>query len=142
MINRYYYDDPLAAAWMVDEHGLIAVGSVPAENISEAGGIKISCQTVEWYFPGDGARLIVDHTTGQIFGNIGIRNDTLHILKPQEGDLFKNLNYYRIINSDAGCKARFGTLIDAQISLCCDDFEFQIIQRNGIPFHWPKRESI
>lgn len=115
MTDRYYYDDPLSAAWMEKHFGMKFedVIEVPADC-----GIK------------------------PLKKKSYIHSISLHILVPQAGDLFKALNYYRIINSDAGCSARYRSLTSAQVSASQDDMECQIIQRNGIPFHWPKKETI
>jgi hypothetical protein len=114
MTRRYFYTDPLAAAWM--KH----YGMVFREN--DEG----------WVDP------LMDKRDRYI-----ICSDSLHLLEPQVGDLLHIVrgfcSYYKTVESiSTGGVWSDGEHWDIATKEPLHDWE--IIQRNGIAFMWPEEE--
>lgn len=119
--KRYYYTDPLAAAWMgekydmefqVSEHGHFELGIlVDEDNLF----MEEWCEDEHFY----------------------IHPDSLHLLEPKVGDVISGLAgggklYNRIIQEVVeGAEENAAALISKGCA---------IIQRNGIAFIWPESE--
>ena len=141
--KRYYYDDPLAAAWMAKHFGMLFdftemrngyrddtedgdYGLKPKKAWSRIKSWKTLCEI------GKHAKFFYIHP------------DSLSILEPEMGDLID------------GWASRIGFVEETGKDLCIDVnggswecpresqgriLQYEIIQRNGIAFHWPKMEE-
>ena len=112
----YYYDDPLAAAWMEKRHGIKIEFERFGSPDSDINTLKSSGL---WY----------------------IRPDSLHLLVPQQDDLIG----YKW-GSQYECRSTFyagNWTIKMWPQIIEEDREQEprIIQRSGIPFMWPKQED-
>lgn len=120
---KYYYDDPLAAAYMAKHFGmkfeLIMYGVDTKETIHHAIGD-------EMFFWKN-----INLDTEKFGLRYCIHPDSLHLLGPQTGDLLEfrddghDLTCYRI-REEGDWKISDGWFIKS------------ITQRNGIPFMWPE----
>ncbi len=109
---RYYYDDALIAAYMLKYHGMAF----------EWEGCAYEGDSLHSFF--------VEFDSGALYSNtLGtkyyVREDSLHLLESRNGDVVtvKQQGYPERIE-----KWQWGNLGIVQ----------QIIQRNGVAFHWPK----
>lgn len=118
-MTRYFYRDPLAAAWMEKNHSMKFTFKGYA---SWNDGIKVSIVCGE---TNDYESIITYATDGKYY----IHPDSLHLLEPQAGDMDSNGSrfYENYWLNDAGTYDH---------SPSC-----KIIQRNGIAFMWPEREE-
>lgn len=126
MMKKYYYDDPLAAAWMAKH-------------------FRIQFEEGR-YYEGIGVKI-----TTTVAGKFYIHPDSIELLEPQEGDLI-------IIDRDY-TRGFYPSLVKGvlkegddlflvedldgeELSECYISFDSikEIIQRNSIPFMWPKEE--
>lgn len=117
-MDRFYYDDPLAAAWMAKHFGMFFEDDV-----------------VDWRAPCAvwGQRILFDDKRKRY-----IHSDSLPLLEPQTGDLVcggKHRSVYSVGVSDISTQYCI-TVEDAR---ALEDLE--ILRRNGRAFHWPKREE-
>lgn len=110
---RYYYIDPLAAAWMSDKFGM-----------------KFD----------DGDRFDTDDLI-EIVANMGgglvkkwyIQPDSEHLLEPVVGDVGVEADGVPCNYTEYKCWMSDGYLHTPKEPV-------KVIQRNGIPFHWPLSE--
>lgn len=118
---RYFYTDPLAAAWMAKHHG------IKIEPISDIPSIK------DFMWRG----------TGNFIGiweedKYYIHPDSLHLLEPREGDLWAGMGedaHYCVWYMDsAETAARFKINTELRARMVP-------YQRNGIVFMWPEVEK-
>lgn len=113
---RYYYDDPLAAAWMQKNHAMRFWYAGQETWIRSFSDLMES----DW---SDDFRVEVHH-------------ESLSLLEPQMGDL---------LSINGGVSAAIINYPDMleQIIVMRHQFEKPetIIQRNGIAFIWPKQEN-
>lgn len=124
-MTRYYYDDPLAAAWMAKHFGMKFEDSELRAAIRR---VKKDMPPTDWRDPGN-------YISNQGWLRDGyyfyIHPDSLHLLEPRKGDAIKGLFWDQscwIMRDDA-------TIEHLNNCTAC------IIQRNGIAFHWPKVEK-
>jgi hypothetical protein len=113
MTKRYYYTDPLAAAWM-DRNFDIRLESEHGDTILVIGG--------ELYW-GQG---------GGFSGSAYIRPTSLHLLEPRLGDLVR----WRVIDPRGGFFADAGAF---GIYEGAGHVE-RVVERDGKPFFWPESE--
>jgi hypothetical protein len=112
---RYFYDDPLAAAWMAKHFGML----ITIEN--------------DAFIFNDWEDLLDVNVTECYRGNYYIHPDSLSGLDPQAGDL------YLLDEDDEGAIV---ITLGAQLIEKWEQRPIgKIIQRNGLAFHWPKEES-
>lgn len=155
-MKRFFYTDPLAAAWMHMEHGfeyrgihhLFANAHYPEDAISaqDLGDL------IESY--------VLD---GASDSKIYVHPDSLHLLEPKPGDAveFDRWHWDRQRHEDmknAPYKPHYGSVIECGKGEWLEvvsagvgwDTTFgghpfamrhKIIQRSGLPFHWPESES-
>ncbi len=144
---RYFYTDPLAAAWMAKHFGM-------KFGILYKGQVVWNCigQIDRPWGPLESVADIIDPISQH--EALYIHHDSHALLEPQAGDLifYDNLHggeawdeFRCIITPDDERYPYVGTgeplmLMDGgehpyRKELC------RIIQRNGIPFHWPDVES-
>jgi len=135
----YYYTDPIAAAWMTKHFGM---------RFCDRSGVSVSTDLSMWY-------MADRHYQA---GSLIIAPDSLHLLEPQPKDLV----YYAYGWGGLGAVMRAevkevierdherypkGGLGESHVLLDIGDtFSIsrlkRIIQRNGIVFMWPEKESM
>jgi hypothetical protein len=114
MTQRYFYTDPLAAAWMAKHFGM-------KFGLNHYG--KMVWEPVHFsHKPGSEPFTDVDDIL-EVASPLYIHPDSLHLLTPQIGDL---------------C---MGDKIAATVAVLTDhNKSLMVIRRNGVPFHWPEVE--
>jgi len=121
---RWYYDDPLAASWMAKHYGMKLQFSV---GHNYTGHIYTSANDILEY----GAACFQSSGIDRFYY---IHPDSLNLLEIKEKDY---------INDDGCLGAVWKT--NGKLVYTEGDYEFpatgKIIQREGIPFMWPKKES-
>lgn len=122
--KRYFYTDPLRPAWMAKHFGM-----------------RFDCDEAET--PWDICAATMCQTLTPDDEPYYIHPDSLHLLEPREGD-------YGVLARPDDLYDLPMTYTDAQWVIVTDmgycgpevaDAAVQIIQRNGIPFHWPESET-
>lgn len=118
---KYYYTDPLAAAWMAKNFGMVFI------YIDRDYGEKISSDYLT--FLGD--------WSGR--GKILVHPDSLNLLEPQNNDIGQRsdgkYNFPYWYNKTYGKSwLCYDTPIDPILQI-------KIIRRNDIPFMWPESEE-
>lgn len=129
-MKRYYYTDPLAAAWMARHYGMM-FGIRHYEKIiwdCEAQGMS-----GDWHPIKDWEHIAADAADGNAQPAYYIHPDSLHLLEPQVGDLVR-WGY----NRKDVCEGVFTWSSSADLH---SDNWGQVFQRNGIAFHWPESEE-
>lgn len=124
-MTRYFYTDPLAAAWMAKHFGMrLSLSAFDSDEVKLYNGeVKLLCNT-----------LVVCSTgfvAGLADGKFYIHPDSVKLLEPQEGDVCEHpmlKNYYHIDGEEN--------------SRWANDLRMKIIQRNGIAFMWPETDSL
>jgi hypothetical protein len=128
MTRRFFYTDALAAAWQAKHF----------EMRFWNGGHEIH---------------VLPLVDGEGTGRWYIHPDSLHLLEPKEGDLVKYglLSHFGVIGDRCEYDVEDGKLFRLSQTTEWDmgeSFGFfaskrdaKIIQRNGIPFHWPQFEE-
>lgn len=113
---RYFYTDPLAAAWMAKHFGM---------RFCDRTGLSVSADPAMWYMA----------DRHYMAGSLFISPDSLHLLTPQVGDVA----LYSVPHKDAGQIHEYGPYIhpEAQHHLTIK----KILERSGIAFHWPEQEA-
>jgi hypothetical protein len=115
---RYFYTDPLAAAWMAKHFGMKFNEGLPTvEFSSDPVGRNMTAVLV---------------TVDDLFPRFHVHPDSLHLLKPRVGDS----------TSDGTVDENMGELQVHHIYEYYSeiDGDTRIIQRDGKPFHWPEVE--
>lgn len=116
---KYYYTDPLAAAWMAKHHKMRFLNRVGDEIFYRNMQDMMDLERMKFY----------------------IHQDSLHLLNLQVGDMVKSKlgkHADTIIDSQDGIPVM--TTIDAAEEILLNEDEV-IIQRSGIPFMWPESEE-
>ena len=119
--RRYFYTDPLAAAWMAHRHNLRIEHNPRFCSYNESGDF---CTVIKIYHSEPGQPRFYVHP------------DSLHLLEPQVGD---------VIDLPTAPKATRSLLIHNGEEFS-DNFlskheGWRIIQRNRDVFHWPEAET-
>ena len=112
-MSRWFYTDPLAAAWMAKHYGMI-LGCVQAGILRHVDEEEILPRR----------------------GPFIIHPDSLHLLEPQVGD--RLAGGYLVVDNYPSPK-----VYQRRLYLASSDIakgRYGIIQRNGVPFHWPEQE--
>lgn len=117
--RRYFYRDPLAAAWMAKYFGvrLQAVSLIDDEMVD-----------VSFMFLSATVEVISEFSDNSKFY---IHPDCCHLLEPQRGDMNDNGDYW---NGEEWWQKTECTYPNDEI--------YKIIERNGIPFMWPESEPV
>lgn len=112
-MTKFFYTDPLAAAWMADKFGM-----------KFSSHIK-SLSNPQW----DNASMFVNRNGNWVNDHFYIHLDSLHLLEPQVGDIQEVTDI------------ELGNFIHRMLTI--HDFlpNAKIIQRNDIPFMWPEVEG-
>lgn len=116
-MTRYFYTDPLAAAWMAKHFGVNYLYFS-----QEDGG----CQ----FYEGVGFRMELPNRNGRFY----IQPDSLHLLTAQLGDLCKFRGITAIGEED------FESPQYWEVGERQQGWQ-EIIRRNGLAFHWPESEE-
>lgn len=126
-MTRYYYTDPLAAAWMAKHFGM--------QYATEHKEDRLYDWPTEIRMP---------------LERYVIHPDSLHLLEPMVGDLFVGHN--GLMRADETMYPKQGGGWESGVCYRIVDYrnrylpeawgdEKKIIQRNGIPFMWPEKET-
>ena len=128
-MTRYFYTDPLAAAWMAKHFGMRFTN-----------GEHEVCVTPLVDAEADGIRFV--------------HPDSLHLLELQGGDLVTNTHDPRnaehrpcsgkvvaFINRRTSAYVDVGERHNGKREFCEDAAALRVVQRVGKPFHWPERET-
>ena len=124
--KRYFYREPLAAAWMAKRFGMEFNVLAP----DRSGDFHLYRYNPNWCLP----------LHGQC-NNLYIHPDSLRLLEPQEGDE----GFYLYKMADGNACTRQCYFIDGNWFIegrSCDlaELPVEIDKRNGIAFIWPERE--
>ncbi len=166
MTMRYFYTDPLAAAWMAHHFGmLIALRILPHSPWHEAGDDLSGCIDM----PADDVATLIrqlldkrgsDYEPGRYY----VHPDSLRLLEPRKGDAVEFDRWFFERRRDPqyagypyqahyGRVAPFGSgdqhLGITSAGVCWDNtsddagfsLPFKIIQRDGVAFMWPESEG-
>jgi hypothetical protein len=123
MTRRYFYTDPLAAAWMAKHFGM----EFSFRNEINPNG-KVGLPAIESH---------ISHGHLQLEGGrFYIHPDSLHLLGPRDGDInIKGLVYMHCSYHDKML------WVDLYCGNYCEE-RGQTIRRNGTPFMWPESEAL
>ena len=143
-MTRFFYTDPLASAWMANHFGMRFL--LEGEEFEEWGA------EIHDLWPDFGEDTAIKYH---------INPDSLHLLELQGGDAVEFDRWYWERNrhkdiKDAPYTPHYGRVIQhsdyIEISSAGHGWDntlgggkialpHKIIQRNGIPFHWPEKEA-
>lgn len=138
-MTRYFYTDPLAAAWMWQYHGIRYESSLSAEWQIRVSGHGESSSRFE-----------VTYDYGAKPECFYIHPDSLYLLQPQAGDIVKAIRHevdyefaeeyvigsYSPVGNVTVRVNPGGTLLHTY----GEGYRIEIILRNGIPFMAPEKE--
>ncbi len=124
-MTKYFYSDPLAAAWMARQFGMkFHPGTEPIKSIQRLP-----------YGP----------------SRFNIHPDSLHLLEPQHGDIISpssSMMGIYIIGQNAMCDRNMNAVphtgymdMETVKSIQSGWGKNTILQRNNIPFMWPESEE-
>jgi hypothetical protein len=128
-MKKYFYTDPLVAAWMTKHHGFEII---ELENEAHIASYMLLLS-------------MALHKPSKKEWRLLISPNSLHLLKPQVGDLTEepasNLNNYRVRPSGSEQFAAT-TLAECYASELADMGKLKIIQRKAVSFMWPESEEV
>lgn len=135
---RYFYTDPLAAAWMAKHFGMkfyIKIYGALQKDFND----KYS-EISDW------ENIMEEPLNGWGDYTYIVHPDSLHLLEPQVGDLVKHGDDFPVIvQSNEDYNEVYSRNMESTVHYCAlEDFEgdkYEIIQRNGISFMWPEVEN-
>lgn len=131
-MTRYFYIDPLAAAWMAKHFGMKFENGIFFEEFLES--TEWGTQPGRWIYRGD-QEFIEENKENQshpIWPNkVYIHPDSVKLLEPQIDDLVETT-----VDFCVDCGAEYGHYFKGHYPIK------KIIQRNGIAFMWPEAESV
>ncbi len=128
-VKRFYYDDPLAAAWMWKHFGMEFEGAdtiiIEIDEILSA-ALKPYDKRIDYCVP-------------QI---MYIHPDSLHLLEPMVGDVvIEERHDGRFSNDILEDNEDFPWALTVK-KISKMRMKPWIVQRNGLPFHWPLSEEV
>lgn len=130
-MRRFYYTDPLAAAWMENKFDM--------KFIDLNGGDIWICEANYMY----GENEQVDRSY--------IHPDSMHLLEPKERDLVDGwagrIGFVEEREDEEDITDGFTINVHGGSWECPREsqgrtLQYEIIQRNGIAFHWPESEEV
>jgi hypothetical protein len=144
-MKRYFYTDPLAAAWMAKHFGMKLYRIITQDMVDEYGCGKAGEQ-FDWT---DSSVMQDADTVGDLlfhlydldYGCIYVHPDSLHLLQPQLLDLLFYaeqrvcLPVYEEEQKDKPSVDKCAAKHDIEAGICV------VMQRNGTPFMWPESEE-
>lgn len=116
MTKRFFYTDPLAAAWQAKHHGM----KCRVEDNDDAEYPWVDMRTVDCYFVMEEAAYY-------------IHPDSLQLLKPQVGDL--------VITPGSDPAFIATERYQRFISRFSSEEAYRIVERGGVVFMWPESED-
>lgn len=124
MVTRYYYTDPLAAAWMAKHFGMkftndVATDSRCAENMGKLLSMAMDEEVT-------------------IHARFIIHPDSQHLLEPQQWDVLQAADSTAVSYYDGFYRKDEGFVFHDESA----HKSVKIIQRNGLSFMWPESEGI
>lgn len=129
-MKRPFYRDPLAAAWMAKHHEMrfTKANDHVIDNFVIAGRISVS--DVNPKLEGDRSFLYYIHL------------ESLHLLEPRAGDRIAQvgLNNTWLVPSNEEPEEELRSIRNAKHLM--ETWPATVIQRNGVPFHWPESEEV
>jgi hypothetical protein len=127
MTTRYYYADPLAAAWMQKKFGMRFVRDFLAPDNS-----------------GDTKEIGFDGPVTCIFEGqkYYIHPDSLPLLEPCEGDLVEHYDFSGCYKDPYFFKTETFKNFGIDVTEYFRNNSGKIIQRDGKPFFWPECEAV
>jgi hypothetical protein len=117
--TRYFYSDPLAAAWMSKHFGM---------RITDANGVAESIEdmcTTAW---------LLDESEALWY----LHSDSVQLLDPQNGDLVQHRGMIGVYDACGQI-----VIVSEAVETHCYNIrtdDYRIILRDGKPFHWPQSE--
>lgn len=129
MSKRYYYTDPLAAAWMTRHFSMGLI-------INNSNGLKMPSLDFNWFS--------LSEADIKKYGlKYQVHHASLPLLDPQVGDLGlfvseENGEYFDNIVSFCKNRKDWARHDGREMD---ESWFIKIIQRNGIPFMWPEVEE-
>lgn len=145
-MKKFFYSDPLAAAWMAKHFGMKFVfqGVCAADSFTAQNGYMAEVTIREMQQTGgmgdSPAYIRIDFGDWEIPKKHYIHPDSLHLLRPKLWDIIA-------YPSKADKNKEFRLCHQLTNSAVVDAAEYtwhsttQIIQRNGTPFFWPESEE-
>jgi hypothetical protein len=133
MTRRFFYTEPLAAAWMAKHFGM----KFQMLEISDSG---VRLEDIE--------DKVMKHLITESSALIYIQPDSLPLLAPHVGDLVWSPDESGIFGVVAENSRSPEDKENPILILTSTDGYYRIeniskiIQRNGIPFHWPESEEL
>lgn len=111
---RYYYTDPLAAAWMIKHHGV---------HFDNGDNLRSACEAIG-----------IDGENVSKGGAFYVHPDSMGVFEPREGDVLfpRGEKGCGIIVADSQTMLEMAKLMPREW--------YKIIQRNGKAFIWPEVE--
>lgn len=141
-MKRYFYTDPLAAAYMAKHFGMKLEARHTDEQMAEYDILESdrwfdwwdSCIVDGWEHEietvSDAVAYIKDASS-----KIYVHPDSLHLLEPKVGDLILEPE------KDTGARIELSSAYHWNKSFDWEQRQpAKIIQRNGLPFMWPEQE--
>jgi hypothetical protein len=124
-MNRCFFTDPLAAAWMAKHHGFtLYVGDIEADDIDAYSAHNSHHVVDDWgYRRRPGCQLLP-------IDRIYVHPSSMHLLEPDLGDV-----------CDYDGEFPGSTIWQMHDHSEPAEVFKSIIQRNGVPFHWPESEA-
>jgi hypothetical protein len=143
---RYFYTDPLAAAWMAKYFGIKIMLNDPDR------GPELKAEEIAAYITAEAEGDTSDRDTRYY-----IHTDSLHLLEPRIGDLYYNScngSYHEV--TEKGSNPPGGRVVVENWECKEDDIDLstatmwwnygkthdRIIQRKDKPFFWPERQAV
>jgi hypothetical protein len=132
--KRYFYTDPLAAAWMAKYHGMtLYIGHLPDDYDAYS--------AVNWWHAIDDERYRREKFK-QLDIHFFVHPDSLHLLEAQMDDWGGDRRISGNVISITASLVTIDTIErhNGKTHYCIPRFEFRTQKRNGIAFIWPETE--
>lgn len=140
-MTRYYYTDPLAAAWMARHHGMnLYLGNLENGDFDAYGPRRPHMLVEDWEYRNN------PNTFLEPVSRVYIHPDSLRLLEPQVGDKLEygdcDPKHVLTVWSDKDFRAGAHKISESYAVELHDNGTLgRIIQRNGVAFHWPEKEA-
>jgi hypothetical protein len=147
-MTRFFYTDPLAAAWMAKHFGMKLLAETDYDGLVNAGARFIDCD--------DTFRELWQHDFSYL-GKLYVHPDSLNVLTPKSGDCgwFHTLGLARIIRvteqaifTDVDGDPQKGQTPDSLFRIFmrlmpCEPYQTARgeVNRRFLEFHWPESEA-
>jgi hypothetical protein len=129
MTKRFFYSDPLTAAWMVRHHGMMLTTGRLSGDV-----IHVRCE--------QGA-MVISHLAIFPLFKAYIHPDSLHLLEPQVGDWGRGPYAGEVIGvSENLVTIQVPERHNGKSHFCQPKSEFKIVSRDGFAFMCPEVEEV